>query len=334
MRVMLAGAALLTMAAGAAVALAGPAEAASCSAWWPSGGRITADYTPSTANHTYTEFVATATFTFSAAEIQALRCTGSSALEVDVQAYGGLNVGGLKSGSSNLPDNYLDTEFGDSYPRVLTEGSRSAAKIQPGVEYRTQVRLREFTPNNDYAELYLTFQRGHWAKLSSPKEQLSCKGHGGADPAWCIFADESHITRAAGSVPPRVGLRTPYRDATTVSWGSYVTTELRAGMRLGSGDRLYSPNGLNMLVMQADGNLVEYIPGGRAVWASGTFTPGSVFNAQGDGNFVVVAPGNRPVWSTRTNNHPGTVLQLQDDRNLVAYAPGHQAIWANAVAGR
>src|SRR3954471_16059454 len=97
--------------------------------------------------------------------------------------------------------------------------------------------------------------------------------------------------------------------------------------------KIYSPNRLNILLMQPDGNLVEYIPG-RAVWASNTAgQQGSVFTAQGDGNYVVIGPGNRPLWATGTKSG-GTTLILQNDRNLVVYAPGNHAIWANNVAGQ
>ncbi|MGH7536130.1 MAG: S8 family serine peptidase, partial [Gemmatimonadales bacterium] len=37
--------------------------------------------------------------------------------------------------------------------------------------------------------------------------------------------------------------------------------------QLGPGQRLVSPDGRFVLIMQKDGNLVEYAPGNRAVWA-------------------------------------------------------------------
>jgi hypothetical protein len=43
--------------------------------------------------------------------------------------------------------------------------------------------------------------------------------------------------------------------------------------------------------MQADGNLVLYTPGGKAVWASSTSgSPGSYLIAQNDGNVVIYRP--------------------------------------------
>ena len=105
---------------------------------------------------------------------------------------------------------------------------------------------------------------------------------------------------------------------------------LLANEQLNSNERLVTSNGI-VLLMQGDGNLVEYAPGNRAVWASGTNRAGSVPRMQGDGNAVIIAPGNQPVWSTGTDNSPGATLELQTDGNLVVYAASHVARWANGV---
>ena len=104
---------------------------------------------------------------------------------------------------------------------------------------------------------------------------------------------------------------------------------LYPGQQLNPGDQLTSPNGRYSLVMQADGNLVEY-DAGRAVWASGTHDPGSVLQAQTDGNLVIYGPGHVARWATGTNR-PGSVLVVQDDRNIVLYAPGHVSVWATGT---
>jgi hypothetical protein len=108
--------------------------------------------------------------------------------------------------------------------------------------------------------------------------------------------------------------------------GSY----LAANERLNPGERLWTVNGIS-LVMQSDGNLVEYAPGNRAVWASNTNKAGSIVVMQPDGNLVIIAPGNVAVWSTRTGGNPGATLELQTDGNLVVYGQGHVARWANGV---
>jgi len=43
---------------------------------------------------------------------------------------------------------------------------------------------------------------------------------------------------------------------------------------------LVSPNGEFVLIMQGNGNLVEYAPGNRPVWATGTNRGGSIARMQ------------------------------------------------------
>ena len=107
---------------------------------------------------------------------------------------------------------------------------------------------------------------------------------------------------------------------------------LNPNEQLNPGERLISPNGQYVLTMQGDGNLVEYAPGNRAVWATGTNRANSVVRMQGDGNLVVIAPGNVAVWSTGTNA-AGSDVELQSDGNIVVYAPGHAARWASGAPG-
>ncbi|WP_436525363.1 CHAP domain-containing protein [Actinoplanes sp. HUAS TT8] len=109
------------------------------------------------------------------------------------------------------------------------------------------------------------------------------------------------------------------------------TARLNAGEQLGAGARLVSPNGQFVLSMQSDGNLVEYAPGNRAVWATGTNRAGSIARMQTDGNLVVVAPGNVAVWATGTSGNPNAGVEVQDDGNIVVYASGHVARWASGA---
>jgi len=104
-----------------------------------------------------------------------------------------------------------------------------------------------------------------------------------------------------------------------------------ANEQLNAGQRLVSPNGQFVLLMQNNGNLVEYASDNRAVWATGTAAPDSILRMQDDGNIVVIAPGNMPMWSTGTDGNPDVTLELQDDGNLVAYARGHRAVWSTGV---
>jgi CHAP domain len=119
--------------------------------------------------------------------------------------------------------------------------------------------------------------------------------------------------------------------AATTATAAANTDRLNPGEQLNPDDRLISPNGEFVLVMQGDGNLVEYAPGNRAVWATGTSSSGSIAMMQTDGNFVVIAPGNHPVWASGSGNHPNSDLELQNDGNIVVYAPGHVPVWASGT---
>ncbi len=106
---------------------------------------------------------------------------------------------------------------------------------------------------------------------------------------------------------------------------------LNANEQLNPGQRLVDPYGQFVLTMQGDGNLVEYGPGNRALWASGTNHSNSIVRMQSDGNLVIIAPGNVPVWSTGTGGNPNADLELQIDGNIVVYAQGHVARWSTGV---
>lgn len=111
-------------------------------------------------------------------------------------------------------------------------------------------------------------------------------------------------------------------------------SSLAAGQRLNVGDELTSPSGRFILVMQGDGNLVEYdLVGNRAVWWSGTYGTGAAFLAmQADRNLVLYTAAGKPVWWTGTSGAGTGTLDLQDDGNLVLYADnGSGPLWYDGV---
>lgn len=126
-------------------------------------------------------------------------------------------------------------------------------------------------------------------------------------------------------------------------WGSsWDSDRVRAGDELDLGDRRRNASGC-VLVMQHDGNLVEYCAG-VAVFSTGVPSrpqgPFTHYTArmQADGNLVLYQEdglGERPavaLFATGTRT-PGSVLRLQDDRNLVVLAPGGRPTWSR-LTGR
>lgn len=106
------------------------------------------------------------------------------------------------------------------------------------------------------------------------------------------------------------------------------TSRLDAGEKLTSGQRLTSPSGKLNLIMQGDGNLVLYAPGGNARWDSGTDgNAGAYAVMQGDGNLVVYTSGGTALWQTQTYGTGAAFAQLQDDGNFVVYTKAPKAVW-------
>ncbi len=110
---------------------------------------------------------------------------------------------------------------------------------------------------------------------------------------------------------------------------------LYAGEQLLVGQSLRSPNGHYSLLLQSDGNLVLYGPGGGptgAIWASYT-NSGARLAMQGDGNLVLYKSNNTFAgFASWTQAYPGAWAQLQDDGNLVVYSPGAIARFWTGVA--
>ena len=111
-----------------------------------------------------------------------------------------------------------------------------------------------------------------------------------------------------------------------------MADRLNSSENLTVGSSITSEDGRFTLIMQGDGNLVLYGPGGRYRWDTGTGGR-SVSQAimQGDGNFVMYGPGGEYIWDTATNGHPGAWLIVQNDRNLVIYGADGSPLWATGT---
>jgi hypothetical protein len=115
-----------------------------------------------------------------------------------------------------------------------------------------------------------------------------------------------------------------------------MADRLNTGERLTRGQRLTSANGRYHLLMQEDGNVVEYDGAPRLVngrwtgtvrWATGTRSSSGVLLMQEDGNLVMYDGAPRLVngrwsgaakWSSGSRGN-GCMLLLQDDGNPVVY---------------
>lgn len=110
---------------------------------------------------------------------------------------------------------------------------------------------------------------------------------------------------------------------------------LYAGESLGVDQSLTSQNGRYTLVVQKDGNVVEYGPKGSTIWASDTLGRGaSMLLNQLDGNIVVKDAVGNTLCAFGTSGRDGAHLIMQDDGHLVVYAPGHGSIWDSQGVAR
>lgn len=107
-----------------------------------------------------------------------------------------------------------------------------------------------------------------------------------------------------------------------------MANRLNPGEQIAVNQNLWSSNGKFMLILQTDGNLVEYLEV-VGVWASHTW--GRKPNAavmQLDGNFVIYEPGGIPIWAS-TTGVPGSYFMLHDDGNMVVHHPQGAALWSS-----
>jgi O-glycosyl hydrolase len=82
------------------------------------------------------------------------------------------------------------------------------------------------------------------------------------------------------------------------------------------------------LVLQSDGNLVEY-NGSTVIWASNTQGSNSVeLKLQTDGNLVLYNTVGQPTWSTNTQGQPPGWLILGSDGSLYLYNGNGTQVWA------
>ena len=106
-------------------------------------------------------------------------------------------------------------------------------------------------------------------------------------------------------------------------------TSLGVGQSLTINQGIYSPDGRYATIMQSDGNLVTYGPGGVR-WNTGTAGKGGVLVAfQGDGNVVMYTSSFKAVWASNSRSSRAGQLVTQNDGNFVAYNASAQPLWSS-----
>ncbi len=110
---------------------------------------------------------------------------------------------------------------------------------------------------------------------------------------------------------------------------------LVANQAIGLDQALYSCDNRFALVMQSDGNLVQYWNGSSiAIWNAGTVgQPANALIMQDDGNLVMYSAAGVALWHTQTNGNPGAYLSLDDQGALIMFDVMGTPIWWNGKGG-
>ena len=122
----------------------------------------------------------------------------------------------------------------------------------------------------------------------------------------------------------------------SVVWheGGLGSDRLHPGGSLAADQYIASPDHRYRLVMQSDGNLVDYADG-TAVWSTGTFgNPGARVVMRPDGNLVLYAPGNRAVWNSGSWTAGGSSsLVAHDGGDVTVILPDGRVAWHDGAPG-
>ncbi|RKR74724.1 hypothetical protein [Frondihabitans australicus] len=116
-------------------------------------------------------------------------------------------------------------------------------------------------------------------------------------------------------------------DSTGELWtnGAPGTGIATRGTTLTAGQYLHA--GVSRLILQSDGNLVDY-DGARALWSSGTSGhAGDSLHVQSDGNVVIYSDAGRALWTTRTGGAGAGVTLSISPSGALALARGATTLW-------
>lgn len=140
-----------------------------------------------------------------------------------------------------------------------------------------------------------------------------------------IRADAVESSNWAGYVAPS--------EYSPIFGSTFYATQCLESDNSGVTPALYSTDLLYILVIQTDGNLVEY-QGSHVLWSSGTggHPFGQYFACLlNDGNLIVETSGGSWLWQSGTGGHATANYRmvLQNDANAVIYSPSNAVLWAD-----
>ncbi|HSW85442.1 MAG TPA: hypothetical protein VLF79_02400 [Candidatus Saccharimonadales bacterium] len=143
------------------------------------------------------------------------------------------------------------------------------------------------------------------------------------DPDYVPYTEYSYLLE----VPDPITTPPPPPPAPAPPPPTNIGATLGTNQRLYPNQELYN-NGY-ALVYQTDGNLVDYGPGARVIWSSGTYgrSLGNL-SMQGDGNLVLYNDYGGAMWFSGTNGQgDNNYLVLGADGNMIIETNHNIPIW-------
>jgi hypothetical protein len=157
------------------------------------------------------------------------------------------------------------------------------------------------------------------SKTSSPQRGRSIRWHRSILFAAALVLPSSAVIVSMSNAPVASGAVTG--NAIPIPPGS--SNVLMAGQTLEPGQAITDGN--QVLIMQGDGNFVDYIASsGFVEWDSGTSVPGSFISMQTAGNLVIYSPTGTALWTSFTDPSIGDRLEV----GPIIFTPGNIPLWS------
>jgi hypothetical protein len=114
------------------------------------------------------------------------------------------------------------------------------------------------------------------------------------------------------------------------------TDQLTSGGILYPNRFILSSDDRFLLILQGDGNLVEYGLGYQVIWSSNTSGRSVAYATlqASDGNFVLYSPSGSSVWSTGTAGQGATKAVIQSDGAFALVNSSGTQVWSNGHGGQ
>ena len=230
---------------------------------------------------------------------------------------------------------------------ALVSAGPASAQPPPGVLYAGQELLAGQSIASTSGQFTLTMESsgdlveesGGTTLWSTNTHEAGSKAVMQTDGNFVVYSSTGKAEWSSGTSRHNGAYLTIGDDAqldVTYGWGAPLwesrtsDSELRPDQELQRSWSLWSTNDLYQLVMQRDGNLVEYLytpQVQQALWSSRTSGSGNYAVMDGDGDLQVRSPSGRVLWGTGTTGHDDAKLSVLPYADVVVTEPSGRTVW-------